>query len=234
MNSNGSRAEQYDSNDAIWGTEAIYNIYAHASSAYDSAVIFCVAVNRVLAHFDKQLVAFGIHYETKKDGREIPRRIDEFIGGAGNTIRLCSFVDDIRFLRNQLVHRGIVHLQNGLMPDIDRIKEAQREDLLHHYVGLAAIGVFARDRQKWLNDGTFDRYYRPAVEQTKEHTLALCTNLDPVWGHATSFLDELLVRYPEFGKRSKIERRDRSLTPEVFKQARSIARPKPKKKKDPR
>jgi hypothetical protein len=220
-------SEQYDSEGAILGTEAIYGLYAHAISAYDSTIVFCEAVNSVLAHH-KRSAAFRLNCQTQQQPK-FPTRIRGFVGGTGTTSRLNSFVDDIKTLRNLVIHRGIVHLQNGYLPDVEQIKKAQQESLLHHFVGLAAIGVFARDRDKWLNQGIFDQYFRPAVEQGEEHIIALCENLDPIWDHAAAVFDDLLRTCPAFKKRAQIKARDRSLTPEVFNRARSLGRPKPRK-----
>jgi hypothetical protein len=209
--------ESYDTETALWGSEAVYCFFSHAVSAYDASANFCRAVNRVAEKFAHPRV-FNVEDDKKKPlmiyGLENGDDFDE----------LSDLIRELRSYRNILVHERVVFLQNGYLPSPRLMKVGSERDLLWQRAGLAVIGLFARDFTRWQSEGTFERDFVRASDLAGDQIVELCTRLKPVWSAATEAFDELEQTSGEFNRRGQINSRDRKLTEEAFARARQIGR----------
>lgn len=212
-----STEKPYDTNAALWGSESVYCFYSHAISAHDAAANFCRSVNRV-ADYCSSCRVFDVEDDPRKPlfvfGLEGGERLDD----------LCSLVEEIRSYRNIVVHERIVFLQNGYLPSPERLPKRHEKDKRWQKAGLAVIGLFARDYDKWKSDRSFELEFVKACDLVEEQLLEMCARLRPIWRHAKSAFDELDRTEPKFRRRVKIDPKDRTLSQERFNRARSLGR----------
>ncbi len=209
--------EDFDTASALWGSETLYCYFSHAVSAYDSALSFCRAINAVYQRFTSRLV-----FDVEEDHRK-PALIHGFMGGK-RFDALSKHIAQIRAYRNIVVHERVVFLQNGYLPHPDRLPRREARDTLWTRVGLAAIGVVARDYEEWRDSWRFGEEMVPAVGLVEAQTKRLCTGFGPIWRRAKQSLDYLESTERDFRERGKIAAPDLDLTPARFEQARKLGR----------
>ncbi len=204
------RAKEFGAKSDPIGTEAIYCFFSHAVSAHDSAAQFADSVNTVAKKYLKQHI-FQVRRSEQHSGDSKVIGINGIIGGP-NLRRLHAAVRATKEYRNLVVHERIVYLQNGYLPT-KRIKD---------YAGLRTLGRFARDYQRWSDEGQFEEFFHPAVPTLDSLLDRLISGLRPIWRTTTSVFDRLERDNRDFDNRKIIAQKDRCLSEDAFKRARSL------------